>query len=90
MSAIPLVENPEWIEDCAKWRGETLTGRWAHWCMDWDDLPVDETCVEFLMCECFDTDDADLVAAKAQCQRQRDELDRGLDATLRRTEGRAQ
>jgi hypothetical protein len=36
-----------WAEDCLKWRHKVLTGRHAHWCFDWDDLPVDETCPEW-------------------------------------------
>ncbi len=36
-----------WAEDCEKWRGQPLTGRHAHWCADWDDLPIDETCPEW-------------------------------------------
>lgn len=31
-------------EDCLRWRGSMLTGDFAHWCWDWDGLPVDETC----------------------------------------------
>ena len=37
----------DWIEDCQQWRGRLLTGRYAHWCMEWDDLPIDETCPEW-------------------------------------------
>lgn len=47
---------PEWIQDCLEWRGRVLVGRQAHWCGDWDDLPVDETCPEW-PCDC--TRDAD-------------------------------
>lgn len=36
----------EWIADCLKWRGELLNGYHAHWCAEWDGLPVDETTVE--------------------------------------------
>jgi hypothetical protein len=44
----------QWIEDCMKWRGHVLTGERAHWCYDWDGLPVDETCgEEFSCCHCF-------------------------------------
>lgn len=31
-------------EDCLRWRGSMLTGDFAHWCGEWDGLPVDETC----------------------------------------------
>lgn len=43
----------EWEEDCKRWRGKTLVGRYAHWCMEWDALPVDETTFEFDCCTCF-------------------------------------
>lgn len=37
----------EWEEDCMKWHGEVLRGQHAHWCVDWDGLPLDETCAEY-------------------------------------------
>ena len=43
----------DWREDCLRWRGVVLTGDKAHWCHDWDGLPVDETCREFESCTCF-------------------------------------
>lgn len=45
--------HPEWIEDCRKWRGRDLTGEFAHWCYDWDGLPVDETTAEWSACGCY-------------------------------------
>lgn len=50
---IPKAEVPyDWLEDCMKWRGRPLTGNYVHWCLDWDLLPIDETCPEF-PCVCF-------------------------------------
>lgn len=46
-----ILTNPEWIEDCKMWRGQVLTGKYAHWCYAWDMLPIDETCDEW-PCEC--------------------------------------
>ena len=43
----------EWTRDSQHWRGKVLTGRYRHWCMNWDCLPVDETCPEW-PCGCFD------------------------------------
>ncbi len=43
--------HQEWIDDCEKWRGRLLEGKWAHWCADWDGLPIDETCPEW-PCAC--------------------------------------
>jgi hypothetical protein len=41
----------DWANDCLHWRGRLLTGDRAHWCPDWDDLPIDETCEEW-PCAC--------------------------------------
>jgi len=41
----------EWEKDCLKWRGRILTGNNAHWCLDWDCLPVDDTTPEW-PCKC--------------------------------------
>ena len=45
---------PEWEADCEQWRGKTLTGTYAHWCADWDGLPIDETCMEW-PCACAES-----------------------------------
>lgn len=37
----------EWEQDCLRWRGVVLNGAAAHWCRDWDGLPIDETCPEW-------------------------------------------
>ena len=42
----------DWEVDCLKWRGRVLTGKLAHWCYDWDGLPIDETCDEISGCSC--------------------------------------
>jgi hypothetical protein len=47
-------DTPDWIEDCMKWRGKVLKGVHAHWCWDWDGLPVDETTPEHECCTCYD------------------------------------
>lgn len=46
----------DWFEDCMQFHGVVLTGRFAHWCPDWDDLPVDETVEEFKVCHCFEAE----------------------------------
>ena len=45
-----IADTGEWIRDCLKWRGELLQGREAHWCYEWDGLPIDETCIEWPCC----------------------------------------
>mgnify|MGYP005825685599 CR=1 len=30
-----------------------LTGKYKHYCPDWDYLELDETCQEFVFCLCF-------------------------------------
>ncbi len=49
--------SPEFIAESLKWRGRVLTGRFAHWCADWDELPVDETTPEWESCRCFTADE---------------------------------
>lgn len=46
-----------WEKDCNDWHGRLLTGKFCHWCDDWDDLPIDETCDEFAACSCEWEDD---------------------------------
>ena len=46
-----LTASPDWMEDCMRWRGRILTGRRPHWCGEWDELPVDDTCPEW-PCSC--------------------------------------
>jgi hypothetical protein len=47
--------DPEWVAECLKWRGRVLVGKQAHYCYDWDGLPVDETTDEFDCCHCVDS-----------------------------------
>jgi hypothetical protein len=45
--------SQDWIDDCMHFYGEVLYGKNAHWCADWDDLPIDESCDEMKYCTCF-------------------------------------
>lgn len=58
--------SDEWKDDCIKWWDRILTGEYAHWCYDWDALPIDETCKEeFECCYCNkEVIKADNLAAK--------------------------
>lgn len=38
--------------DCLREYGRILTGDRWHWCLDWDMLPIDDTCPEFDNCNC--------------------------------------
>ena len=44
-------------EDCLKYYGKILTGNYKHYCVEWDFLPIDETCPEFEACNCGDKDE---------------------------------
>ena len=46
----------DWHTDCFRWHGELLTGKYTHWCAEWDYLPIDETCGEFECCLCYDNE----------------------------------
>lgn len=39
-------------KECIREHGSILIGRFRHYCYDWDELPVDETCEEFEACCC--------------------------------------
>lgn len=43
--------SDDWKVDSLRWRGRVLVGIHAHWCLDWDGLPIDETCPEW-PCAC--------------------------------------
>jgi hypothetical protein len=45
--------SKEFEEECIKFYGKVLTGKFAHWCYEWDGLPIDETCEEFKCCCCY-------------------------------------
>jgi len=45
--------SQDWIDDCQRYWGRLLTGAKGHWCPEWDDLPIDETCQEFDCCICY-------------------------------------
>lgn len=47
-----ITPSSDWVEDCMRWRGRVLVGKYAHWCFDYDDLPMDETCVMEWPCGC--------------------------------------
>ena len=42
----------EFEKECIRWHGRNLTGKYVHYCSDWDYLPIDDTCVEFQSCTC--------------------------------------
>jgi hypothetical protein len=48
------VLSDDWVEDCLLFWGRILTGKRAHWCWEFDGLPVDETCHPHIdCCTCF-------------------------------------
>lgn len=52
--SVGFEHSPDWEEDCLHWWGRILTGEHCHWCPDWDDLPINEECEEYLYCSCYD------------------------------------
>lgn len=58
----------QWRQDCETWRGAVLTGKYAHYCYEWDGLPIDETCLEW-PCGCEKTlgaSEEEVAAARAR------------------------
>jgi hypothetical protein len=44
----------EWVKECEKTYGRVLNGTFAHWCYDFDGLPMDETLDGFYKgCTCY-------------------------------------
>ncbi len=43
----------EFEKDCIHHHGRILTGKYKHYCAEWDMLPLDETCHEYKHCICF-------------------------------------
>lgn len=43
----------EFEQDSLKFHRRILKGPYAHWCDEWDDLPIDATCSEFAACGCY-------------------------------------
>ncbi len=44
--------SEDWIRDSIKYWDKVLIGNKSHWCYEWDDLPIDETCKEYESCIC--------------------------------------
>lgn len=42
----------DWETDCIEWRGKVLRGPDAHWCDEWDGLPVTAFTPEYSACTC--------------------------------------
>lgn len=65
-----MEEEPsqDWIEDCRKWQGVVLSGKYAHWCHEWDELPIDETCLEFICCNCYSG--LEFQEARSKCEKE--------------------
>lgn len=48
-----------WRKDCLAEYGVELMGPHRHYCPDWDYLPIDQTCIEFESCTCFEKEGVD-------------------------------
>ena len=47
------VELSEFQKTCLQERGRILIGEFAHFCLEWDFMTMDETCSEWDTCTCF-------------------------------------
>lgn len=45
--------NAPWNVVCMRYRGRVLRGRLAHYCDDWDGLPIEEGDEEMQSCTCI-------------------------------------
>lgn len=81
MSRVPTIDD-KWIRDCMRWHGRVLTGKFAHWCEDWDGWPMDADMIEFATCSCYSGNHA---AEKLRAERRR-ELDEINERAEKETE----
>lgn len=64
----------DWDNECLRYCGRILPrSKYSHYCMDWDGLPVDEFCIEFTTCYCFDTT-PEFISAVVACKKLFDRL----------------
>lgn len=68
------MSTENWVEDCKRWHGKEMTGRFAHWCNEWDGLPTDETCEEFAVCSCLWMPESERADKDAAVKAMRDSL----------------
>ena len=47
-----MTQQDHWAEDCLRYRGHVIKGPDAHWCHDWDGLPVTALTPEYGACTC--------------------------------------
>lgn len=63
---IELRGRADWEKWCLRERGRVLDGIYAHYCNDWDDLTMDETCPEW-PCACYHKD-KDFILNEKECK----------------------
>ena len=44
---LKLMDADDWAVESEAFHGHVLRGKHSHWCVDWDDLPIDESCHEY-------------------------------------------
>ena len=42
-------------QDSESFHGRVLSGKYKHYCNEFDGLPIDEPCIEFAYCLCFES-----------------------------------
>lgn len=65
-------------KDCLHWYKKLLVGKFKHWCPDWDYLPIDETCAEFMACLCYE-EESEAQAIKEKMIAEYDEKRREIE-----------
>lgn len=56
-----------------KTHGSYSTAPYLHWCYEWDEMPLDSSCIEFFCCGCYTEKDDVFVALR---KFQQEELER--------------
>ena len=52
VSLVKSFSKLEWEEDCLKYHGRVLTGKYQRWRADCNDLPIDDISAVFQACTC--------------------------------------
>lgn len=50
---LPIHDRDDWRTASRHEHGRVLTGKFAHWCPDWDYMTIDETTPEWEACTCY-------------------------------------
>ncbi len=60
-------------EEYKRTHGSYPKGDYQHWCIEWDDMPLDSECLEIFCCPCYE-DTEEFKAIKKKWQEELDKI----------------